>query len=95
MSEQEARLQRVTATAEDVWDDRADAREWLNKTHPRAAATEPGARRVEEILGRLRYGIPGWRNPNIDAASRKVTIMGWGASNTVKSVKTIFLCRYL
>jgi putative toxin-antitoxin system antitoxin component (TIGR02293 family) len=67
MSEQEARLQRVTATAEDVWDDRADAREWLNKTHPElnyrtpleAAATEAGARRVEEILGRLRYGIPG------------------------------------
>jgi hypothetical protein len=65
------------------------------RTPLEAAATEPGARRVEEILGRLRYGIPGWRNPNIDAASRKVTIMGWGASNTVKSVKTIFLCRYL
>jgi putative toxin-antitoxin system antitoxin component (TIGR02293 family) len=67
MSEREARLLLVTATAEDVWNDQADARDWLNKTHPEldyrtpleAAATEAGARRVEEILGELRYGIPG------------------------------------
>lgn len=58
----------MTATAEDVWDDRAGAREWLNKAHPEldyktpleAAATEAGVRRVEEeILNKLRHGIPG------------------------------------
>jgi putative toxin-antitoxin system antitoxin component (TIGR02293 family) len=49
-----------------VWDDEADAREFLNTPHPlldeRApldvAMTELGARRVEELLWQLFYGLP-------------------------------------
>jgi len=56
-SERTERLARVIATAEHVW----------GKTHPElegrspleAAMTELGARRAEELLGRLFYGIPG------------------------------------
>jgi putative toxin-antitoxin system antitoxin component (TIGR02293 family) len=65
-SERTERLARVIAAAEHVWDDRTDAQEWLTKPHPElenrkpieAALTELGARRVEEILDRLFYGIP-------------------------------------
>lgn len=60
------RLARVIAAAEYVWDDRDDAREWLTKPHPElrhripldVAATELGARQVEDLLDRLMYGIP-------------------------------------
>jgi putative toxin-antitoxin system antitoxin component (TIGR02293 family) len=59
-------LARVIAAAEHVWNDRDDAREWLTKPHPESgnrrplesAAIELGARRVEELLDRLFYGIP-------------------------------------
>jgi putative toxin-antitoxin system antitoxin component (TIGR02293 family) len=64
-SERTERLARVIASAEHAWNDRADAREWLTKPHPElenlspleSAATELGARRVEELLDRLYYGI--------------------------------------
>lgn len=65
-SERTERLARVIAAAEHVWDDREDAREWLTRPHPElagrtpleSAMTELGARRVEELLDRLFYGIP-------------------------------------
>jgi len=65
-SERTERLARVIAAAEHVWDNREDAREWLTKPHPEledrppleAAMTELGARRAEELLDRLFYGIP-------------------------------------
>lgn len=65
-SERTERLARVVAAAEHVWDNRDDAREWLIKPHPElenrppleAALTELGARRAEELLDRLYYGIP-------------------------------------
>jgi putative toxin-antitoxin system antitoxin component (TIGR02293 family) len=65
-SERTERLARVIAAAEQTWSDQADAREWLTKVHPElgkrtpleSAMTELGARRVEELLDRLFYGIP-------------------------------------
>ena len=65
-SERTERLARVIAAAEYVWDDRKDAREWLNTPHPeldnlppmQAAMTELGARRVEDLLDRILYGLP-------------------------------------
>jgi putative toxin-antitoxin system antitoxin component (TIGR02293 family) len=65
-SERTERLARVIAAAEHTWDDRAAAREWLTQPHPElggrtpleSSMTELGARRVEEILERLFYGIP-------------------------------------
>jgi putative toxin-antitoxin system antitoxin component (TIGR02293 family) len=65
-SERTERLARVIAAAEHVWNDREDAREWLTKPHPElgkrtpleSAMTELGARRVEDLLDRLFYGIP-------------------------------------
>lgn len=65
-SERTERLARVIAAAEHAWDDRDDAREWLTKLHPELgkrtplelAMTELGARRVEDLLEKLLYGIP-------------------------------------
>ena len=65
-SERTERLARVIAAAEHAWNDQDDAREWLTKPHPElgnrtpfeAGMTELGARRVEELLDRLYYGIP-------------------------------------
>ena len=65
-SERTERLARVIAAAEYVWDDRKDAREWLNTPHPeldnlppmQAAMTELGARRVEDLLDQILYGLP-------------------------------------
>jgi putative toxin-antitoxin system antitoxin component (TIGR02293 family) len=65
-SERTERLARVIAAAEHVWDNREDAREWLTRPHPElenrppieAALTELGARRAEELLDLLFYGIP-------------------------------------
>ncbi len=65
-SERTERLARVIAAAEYAWNDREDAREWLTKSHPElgsrtpleSAMTELGARRVEDLLDRLFYGIP-------------------------------------
>lgn len=65
-SEKTERLARVFATALYVWDDETDAREFLNTSHPLlgertpldVAMTELGARRVEELLWELFYGLP-------------------------------------
>ncbi len=65
-SERTERLARVIAAAEYTWNDRDDAREWLTKAHPElgkrtpleTAMSELGARRVEDLLDRLFYGIP-------------------------------------
>jgi putative toxin-antitoxin system antitoxin component (TIGR02293 family) len=65
-SERTERLARLIAAAEYVWDNRDDAREWLTRPHPElenrppleAALSELGARRAEELLDRLFYGIP-------------------------------------
>jgi putative toxin-antitoxin system antitoxin component (TIGR02293 family) len=65
-SERTERLARVIAAAEFTWDSREDARQWLTSLHPElgkrtpleCAATELGARRVEELLDRLFYGLP-------------------------------------
>jgi putative toxin-antitoxin system antitoxin component (TIGR02293 family) len=65
-SERTERLARVLAHAEYVWDDRAKAREWMSKPHRElnnntpldAARTELGARRVEDLLDKLYYGLP-------------------------------------
>jgi len=65
-SERTERLARVIAAAEYVWDDRDEARRWLNAPHPelddrsplRIALTDLGARRVETVLDRIFYGLP-------------------------------------
>jgi putative toxin-antitoxin system antitoxin component (TIGR02293 family) len=59
------RLARIFATAEYVWQSEADAQAFLNTAHPMlngrtpldVSMTELGARRVEELLWRLFYGI--------------------------------------
>jgi putative toxin-antitoxin system antitoxin component (TIGR02293 family) len=64
-SERTERLARVIATAEYVWDDQKDANRFLTTTHSQlegqrpidVALTELGARRVEELLWKLYYGI--------------------------------------
>lgn len=65
-SERTERQARVLAAAEFVWDERGLAREWMNKPHPELggkapliiARTELGARRVEDLLDKLFYGLP-------------------------------------
>jgi putative toxin-antitoxin system antitoxin component (TIGR02293 family) len=65
-SERTERLARVLAHAEYVWDDRERAREWMSKPHRElndrspveVARTELGARRVEDLLDNLFYGLP-------------------------------------
>ncbi|MEZ2311101.1 antitoxin Xre/MbcA/ParS toxin-binding domain-containing protein [Paraburkholderia sp. RCC_158] len=69
-SEKTERLARIVATARYVWEDPEgddrDAREFLNTAHPllegrtplEVAFTELGARRVEELLWKLFYGLP-------------------------------------
>jgi len=64
-SEKLVRYQRLLKKAEDVFGDGKSAREWL--THKQAglgkvvpldfARTEIGAREVENLLGRLEYGV--------------------------------------
>jgi putative toxin-antitoxin system antitoxin component (TIGR02293 family) len=64
-SEKTERLARIFATANYVWDSEEDAREFLNTAHPLlegrtpldVALTELGARRVEELLWKLFYGV--------------------------------------
>lgn len=66
-SQRTERIARVLAAAEYTWDDREDAREWMMHPHPElegkspfdAAQTELGARRAEEILNALFFGLPG------------------------------------
>ena len=65
-SERTERLARVVAMAEDVWEDREQARRFLTTPHPEiggrtpldAALTELGARQAEEIMARILYGLP-------------------------------------
>ena len=65
-SEKTERLARVLAAAEYVWDDRERAREWMSKPHRElngqtpleVARTELGARRVEDLLDKLYFGLP-------------------------------------
>lgn len=65
-SERVERLARVMALAEQVWESRDDAREFLAQPHPmleersplEMAETELGARRVERLLMSLEYGLP-------------------------------------
>jgi putative toxin-antitoxin system antitoxin component (TIGR02293 family) len=59
------RLARIIATAEYVWDSADDARIFMNTPHPMlqgrspldVSMTELGARRVEELLWKLYYGM--------------------------------------
>ena len=59
------RLARVCAAALYIWDDEPLAHEFLNTPHPLlnerspldVAMTEAGARRVEEVLWQLFYGV--------------------------------------
>ena len=65
-SEKTERLARVLAAAEHVWDDRDQAREWMSKPHRElqgqtpldVSRTELGARRVEDLLDKLFFGLP-------------------------------------
>ncbi len=65
-SERTERLARVIATAEDVWQDREQARRFLTTPHAEiggktpldAALTELGARQAEEVMARILYGLP-------------------------------------
>jgi putative toxin-antitoxin system antitoxin component (TIGR02293 family) len=65
-SERTERVARVIASAEYVWDDRAEARRFLTNPHALlggkspldAAVTELGARQIEELLARILHGIP-------------------------------------
>ena len=61
------RAARIFALASDLFDGDVDsAREWLTATQPALggstpieyASTEPGAREVEALIGRLEHGIP-------------------------------------
>ena len=64
-SERTERLARVIATAEYVWDDTVEARRYLTTPHAQldrqtpveVALSELGARRVEELLWKLYYGL--------------------------------------
>jgi putative toxin-antitoxin system antitoxin component (TIGR02293 family) len=64
-SERTERLARIYATAQYVWNTDNDARQFLHTPHPLlqdqapldVSLTELGARRVEELLWRLYYGI--------------------------------------
>jgi len=64
-SERAERLARVYATAQYVWNSDDDARAFLQTPHPMlngrtpldVSLTELGARRVEELLWKLYYGI--------------------------------------
>ena len=65
-SERTERLARVVAIAEDVWQDRNQARRFLTTPHPEmggktpvdAALTELGARQAEEVMALIVYGLP-------------------------------------
>src|SRR5580693_8886944 len=65
-SERTERLARIVAMAEDVWQDREQARRFLTTPHPEiggkspldAAMTELGARQAEAVMARIVYGLP-------------------------------------
>jgi len=60
------RLARIVALAEGTWEERDDSRAFLNQPHPLlddrtpldVAATELGARRVEQLLHNVDHGLP-------------------------------------
>ncbi|MDJ0636525.1 MAG: DUF2384 domain-containing protein [Xenococcaceae cyanobacterium MO_188.B29] len=64
-SQKAERLARVFSFAVEVWGDENKAREFMQKAHPmldnrtpfEASLSELGARQVEQILGRLMFGI--------------------------------------
>jgi putative toxin-antitoxin system antitoxin component (TIGR02293 family) len=64
-SEKLVRYQRLLKRAEDVFGNTAAAREWLTRAQPglgnakpvEFARTEIGAREVENLLGRIEYGV--------------------------------------
>ena len=64
-SERVARLMRIISLAATVLESEVHAREWLNRplrelggqTPLQMIATEPGAREVERVLGRIEHGI--------------------------------------
>lgn len=64
-SERVARLMRIISLATSVLESEEHAREWLKRplrelggqTPLQVAATEPGAREVERVLGRIEHGI--------------------------------------
>lgn len=64
-SQKAERLARVYSFAVEVWDSEEKAREFMIKSHPMlenrtpfdASLGELGARQVEEVLGRLMFGI--------------------------------------
>ena len=65
-SERTERLARVIAMAENVWQNREQARRFLTTPHPEiggrspldAALTELGARQAEDLMARILYGLP-------------------------------------
>ena len=65
-SERVERLARVMALAEEVWEDRDSAREFLKTPHSLLgdqvpldlARTELGARQVEQLLRKMEYSLP-------------------------------------
>jgi len=66
-SDRIARVARIWALAMDVWKSETAARRFLSDPHPLlggrvprdfAIESELGAREVEDLLGRLKYGIP-------------------------------------
>jgi putative toxin-antitoxin system antitoxin component (TIGR02293 family) len=60
------RLARVVALSESIWNDEDESRAFLNRAHPllddrppiEVAATELGARRVEQLLHSAEQGLP-------------------------------------
>ena len=64
-SERAERIARVVALAQEALDSPAKAQEWLHRPNPmlgaapiRLAATDLGARQVEQVLANIEYGLP-------------------------------------
>ena len=65
-SERTERLARIAALAKRIWGEEERARSFLTSPHPllggrtpaEAAASELGARQVEDILAAIEYGLP-------------------------------------
>jgi putative toxin-antitoxin system antitoxin component (TIGR02293 family) len=64
-SERVVRLGRIFAKAKEVFEDADEAARWLNeplepldgRTPLQVSRTEPGARAVEQVLGRIEHGV--------------------------------------
>jgi putative toxin-antitoxin system antitoxin component (TIGR02293 family) len=65
-SERTERLARIIALTDTLWEDKGEARAFLNQPHPlldghsplEVARTELGARRVERLLHDIEHGLP-------------------------------------